>query len=201
MFNPYHCTEILDIAPTLSTYCGSTTSSATVLIMEENMNNEIDELLKGTNYARKFGSKGKVQDLDGICDTLQSAMGTGGGNIPIIKEKYMNKEVGIIREESLEREGWHRNAKEVLSVDGICRTISTQSNNLATKIKEKESMRIRKLTPKECFRLMGFDDESFMKAEKVCSNTQLYKQAGNSICVPILEYIITSLFDCKALEV
>lgn len=204
------------------------------------MDNLIDELLKGTNYARNFGSKGKVQSLEGICDTLQAAMGSGGGNVPIIQEVEMNSEakikvignyspsghdasrivdenglaptvkenhgtvtavavneVGIIREEPLEREGWHRNAKEVLSVDGICRTISTQSNNLATKIKEQPSLRIRKLTPKECWRLMGFDDADFEKAEKVNSNTQLYKQAGNSIVVDVLENIFLSLKACN----
>ena len=41
--------------------------------------------------------------------------------------------------------------------------------------------RIRKLTPKECWRLMTFTDEDFHKAEAVNSNTQLFKQAGNSI--------------------
>ena len=54
-------------------------------------------------------------------------------------------------------------------------------------------LRIRKLTPKECFKLMGFDDEDFEKAAKVNSNTQLYKQAGNSICVPVLEAILSNL--------
>ena len=48
---------------------------------------------------------------------------------------------------------------------------------------------------------MGFDDSDFEKAEKVCSNTQLYKQAGNSITVPVLEAIYKQLFECKALEV
>ena len=54
-------------------------------------------------------------------------------------------------------------------------------------------LRIRKLTPKECWRLMGFDDEDFEKAEKVNSNAQLYKQAGNSICVPVLMAIFKEL--------
>ena len=53
--------------------------------------------------------------------------------------------------------------------------------------------RIRKLTPKECWRLMGFDDADFEKAEKVNSNTQLYKQAGNSIVVNVLEGILSNL--------
>lgn len=60
-----------------------------------------------------------------------------------------------------------------------------------------DDMRIRKLTPKECWRLMGFDDEDFNKAEKVCSNTQLYKQAGNSIVVNVLEGILKNLL-CQA---
>lgn len=56
-----------------------------------------------------------------------------------------------------------------------------------------DNLRIRKLIPKECFRLMGFDDEDFEKAAKVCSDTQLYKQAGNSIVVNILEAIFKEL--------
>lgn len=54
--------------------------------------------------------------------------------------------------------------------------------------------RIRRLTPKECWRLMGFDDEDFEKAKQVNSDTQLYKQAGNSIVVNVLEGIVKNLF-------
>lgn len=54
--------------------------------------------------------------------------------------------------------------------------------------------RIRKLTPRECYRLMGFTDEDFDKASAVNSDTQLYKQAGNSICVPVLEAIFKQFF-------
>lgn len=56
-----------------------------------------------------------------------------------------------------------------------------------------EKLKIRKLTPKECWRLMGFDDEDFEKASKVNSNSQLYKQAGNSIVVNVLEAIFKEL--------
>lgn len=56
-----------------------------------------------------------------------------------------------------------------------------------------EDLRIRKLTPKECWRLMGFEDKDFEKASKVNSNTQLYKQAGNSIVVNVLEAILKNL--------
>lgn len=54
--------------------------------------------------------------------------------------------------------------------------------------------RIRKLTPLECWRLMGFDDEDYYKCEKVCSPSQLYHQAGNSIVVNVLQEIYKNLF-------
>ncbi len=57
-----------------------------------------------------------------------------------------------------------------------------------------QSDRIRKLTPKECWRLMGCSDEDFEKAQEVNSNTQLYKQAGNAIVVDVLEAIFGQLF-------
>lgn len=68
------------------------------------------------------------------------------------------------------------------------------ANKGGFKVIPKDGLRIRKLTPKECWRLMGFDDEDFEKAEMVNSNTQLYKQAGNSIVVNVLEAILGSLF-------
>lgn len=55
-----------------------------------------------------------------------------------------------------------------------------------------EAYRIRKLTPRECFRLMGFTDAEFDRIKGV-SNTQLYKQAGNSIVVNVLEAIFNRL--------
>lgn len=54
---------------------------------------------------------------------------------------------------------------------------------------------IRKLTPLECWRLMGFDDHCFYKAKEVNSDSQLYKQAGNSIVVNVLEHILISIFN------
>ena len=62
-------------------------------------------------------------------------------------------------------------------------------------LKVATDFRIRKLTPKECWRLMGFDDSDFDKAKAAgISNTQLYKQAGNSIVVNVLQYIFKNLF-------
>ena len=57
--------------------------------------------------------------------------------------------------------------------------------------------RIRKLTPRECWRLMDFSDEDFEKAAEVNSNTQLYKQAGNSIICNVLVAILGQLIEGK----
>ena len=73
----------------------------------------------------------------------------------------------------------------------LCRSCHTKYEK--NKDKEISNLRIRKLTPLETWRLMGFDDEDFEKAAKVNSNTQLYKQAGNSIVVNVLEAILTNL--------
>ena len=59
----------------------------------------------------------------------------------------------------------------------VCPTLTATESEIC----RIEKYRIRKLTPLECWRLMDFSDEDFRKAESVNSNTQLYKQAGNSI--------------------
>ena len=60
---------------------------------------------------------------------------------------------------------------------------------------ENNKYRIIKLTPKECWRLMGFSDEQFEKAKEAgISNSQLYKQAGNSIVTDVLYYIFKNLY-------
>lgn len=73
---------------------------------------------------------------------------------------------------------------------GMIPTLKTSGNDIGTITKD---LRIRKLTPLECFRLMSFDDEDYYNAEKVVSNSQLYKQAGNSIVVKVLEHIFKNL--------
>ncbi|MDO5556577.1 MAG: DNA cytosine methyltransferase [Clostridia bacterium] len=55
-------------------------------------------------------------------------------------------------------------------------------------------MRIRKITSKEAWRLMGFNDEDYEKAKMVCCETSLYHQAGNSIVVNVIYEILKKLF-------
>ena len=60
-----------------------------------------------------------------------------------------------------------------------------------------EQLKIRRITPRECWRLMDFSDDDFDKASAVNSNTQLYKQAGNSIVVNVLVAIFGQMIEGK----
>lgn len=71
----------------------------------------------------------------------------------------------------------------------ICNTLTTGSHCGVID----KGFRIRKLTPKECWRLQGWNDEDFEKAAKVCSDSQLYKQAGNGVTVPVIYEIAKRL--------
>ena len=84
--------------------------------------------------------------------------------------------------------------KKQSSDDGVSPTLTTRPEGFKTAINVVERYRIRKLTPLECWRLMGVKDEYFYRAQKVNSNSQLYKQAGNSIVVQVLEVIFRNMF-------
>ena len=79
----------------------------------------------------------------------------------------------------------------VFSDEGLAPTLTT---NKGEGNKILSNLRIRKLTPKECFRLMGFDDSAYEAASKLVSNSQMYKQTGNSIVVDVLYYILVELY-------
>lgn len=115
----------------------------------------------------------RVYSPEGCCPTISTMQ--GGNRQPKI---VASRGRGETNEQNLE-------ARK----DGLTNTLtSVQKDNYVSL-----DCRIRKLTPKECWRLMGFDDEDFERAAKENSNTQLYKQAGNSIVVDVLEGILTNL--------
>jgi len=74
---------------------------------------------------------------------------------------------------------------------GMIPTLKTSSDDIGVV----DNLRIRKLTPLECWRLMGIDDEDFYKAQAVVSNSQLYKQAGNGIVVDVFAEILKGLIE------
>ena len=99
------------------------------------------------------------------------------------KEAYAGDGVNISGRMKYQRGNVQKEMTQTLMANGSERGVVTPD------------MRIRKLTPRECWRLMGFGDEDFNKAKAVpTSDTQLYKQAGNSIVVNVLEAVFKNLF-------
>ena len=120
---------------------------------------------------------------------------------PNLKTQLCNKlvEEGVVKGGEIVNHSYttseQRNTLEkyIESKDGIVPTLTTRPDILGY-AENKPPLRIRKLTPKETWRLMGFDDEDVDKAKAAgVSNAQLYKQAGNSIVVDVLEKIFTNL--------
>ena len=172
MFNPYNCSEIFDVSPTVTANCGCKTSSAAVLITnlgDEEMNKEesnkimIDEVKRIVNATRKCDIGVTVHDNGDIRPHRLDKKKSG------ISEMQINKDTNISN--------------------------TVTASHMPKTYGDSTSFRIRKLTPKECWRLMGFDDEDFYKAEAVNSNSQLYKQAGNSIVVDVIVKIYEKLFE------
>ena len=118
---------------------------------------------------------GRVYDANGLSPALNTMQ--GGGREPKIIEPNVS-----VHPLSKKREfdGFHTDFSPCLLATDYKAPKCTLTN----------SFRIRKLTPLECWRLMGFDDDDFYKAQNVgISNSQLYKQAGNSIVVNVLQAI------------
>ena len=88
------------------------------------------------------------------------------------------------------------NASRVVDSKGLAPTVMENHGTVtATVVKDISNLRIRKLTPKECFRLMGFEDKDIdCLIDNKISNTQLYKMAGNSIVVNVLIEIFKKLY-------
>lgn len=105
-----------------------------------------------------------------------------------LKEEFVEPKVigGIGEKKSNGGTQWYQ--QDRIYDDNIAISVCTGFNPYY-----KDNLRIRKLTPKECWRLMGFSDQDFDKASKVNSNAQLYKQAGNSIVVNVLEAIFSQM--------
>lgn len=88
----------------------------------------------------------------------------------------------------------HHSAR-IVSPEGEAPCVKENHGTVTAVAEKGENVRIRKLTPREYWRLMGFSDEAFDKARGVVSNSQLYKQRGNSIVVQVLERIFRNLTD------
>lgn len=137
------------------------------------------------------GMNGNVFDENGLAPTLTTNKGEGN-KIAIrqaTKKGYIECELGGVADLSYPESKTRRG--RVQENGQICQTITATETGVC---RIESPIRIRKLTPKECFRLMGFSDENFEAAERMVSNSQLYKQAGNSIVVDVLYYILVELY-------
>lgn len=106
------------------------------------------------------------------------------------KQGYIECEVGGVADLSYPDNKTRRG--RVQDNGNTCPTVTATETGIC---KIESPIRIRKLTPRETFRLMGFSDEDFDAAQKAgVSNSQLYKQAGNSIVVDVLYYIYVELY-------
>ena len=143
------------------------------------------------NYSPSGHDASRIVHPEGVAPTVKENHGTVTAVVELDVDEYIR---------STNRDAKHQ--QELLQHSkGVCRTIPAGTHgstpHLLKTVVDDCPLRIRKLTPKECWRLMGFDDNDFAKAEKVNSNSQLYKQAGNSIVVNVLMAIFKELFVTK----
>ena len=164
------------------------------------------------NIPTSFAQSGRVYNKSGLSPTLTTMQ--GGDTIPKILETQSCSHYKI-REET--KKGYSEavvgdsvnlayassSGRRARVGKGIAHTLTTSGNMGVVVAQEGNGksilgtirancfyrLRIRRLTPRECFRLQGFPDWAFDKAASVTSKSQLYKQAGNSVSVPIIATI------------
>jgi len=180
-------------------------------ILQDNPDNKFilsDVAIDWLNKNQEF-NKFEILNNDSICKTLTAGCGKiqNNNNFIEVPEKYylkqkqidkliqFNDELSDVVAHSL----FPRSSKtgkggsgSLSKTDGTAYCIDAQNTQA---IEIKNTRRIRRLTPLECWMLQGFSKEDFDKAANVCSDTQLYKQAGNSISVPVIQAIIKNITD------
>lgn len=158
---------------------------------------QLEQIYENTNKVDRIGGifdkedkihqAGSIYNKQCLSPTITTC--EGGYRQPIVTDN----EIQVIGK--LNCKGWYEIETRVHSSEGIAPTMETR--NRSKWLDEKE-FKIRKLTPLECWRLMGFDDKDFYNAQALgISDSQLYKQAGNSIVVNVLYAIFKNLFNVQ----
>lgn len=157
----------------------------------------------------KYERSRRIYGIDGMCPTLMTRA-SGGHEVKIMDNRPVIRIAEATKKGFAEatKKGFaeatigdsiniaypNSNTRRGRVCEGKANTLSTSPQQaVITEDSNMDNIRIRKLTPRECWRLMGFDDEDFNKARAVNSDTQLYKQAGNSIVVNVLEAIMGNM--------
>ena len=189
MFVAYNKQEVADIAPTITGQCSCPSGGSAVLKLET----EDVKVLAPNNWGHKAGDGTATRERreTDIVPALQANAGQ-------TQKSYLKKKVATKQGYEKAEEGDYVNitfpsskTKRGRVGRGIAQTLTCGDGNAIVT----ENVRIRKLTPRECLRLMGWNDEQIDKiaAAKV-SATQQYRQAGNGIVVQVLEFIFKALF-------
>ena len=162
----------VDISSRMQTHRG-TVQIGTVPTIDTACNQGV--VVRG-NYMPSDHSASRVVDEEGLAPTVMENHGTVTGVVRRT-ENYIE----------FKRKGYLDIDNRLYFEDSVAPTTTTPH------CKVQKGLSIRRLTPRECWRLMGFSDEDYDKASKVVSETQLYKQAGNSIVVNVLMAIFKQL--------
>lgn len=156
-------------------------------ILEQDVNDKYYLSVKTINRIKKsdFGKEFTDVDKKKVSHTVTSAYHKMGTDCEYITVKQLNPS-----KESGGQQPYQQN--RVYDINGLAPALVSElggerSHNINTS-------RIRRLTPLECWRLQGFTDKEFYKAQKVNSDTQLYKQAGNSITVNVMTAILKKIY-------
>lgn len=189
MFVVYNKTEIKDIAPTLTGQCSSASGSSAVLKLET----DDITLLAPNNWNHKAGDGQATRERreTDICPALQATVGQS-------QQSFLKIKVATKKGYEEAKEGDYVNitfpnskTKRGRVGDGVAHTLTCGDGNAVVT----QNVRIRKLTPRECLRLMGWKDEQIDRIQTAkISGTQQYRQAGNGIVVQVLEEIFKALF-------
>ena len=138
---------------------------------------------------RTIGQRDLVYNKEGIMGSL------------VATDYKQPKQIAEINQVGMLDIKGNEQVRRVYGDNGISPTLNTKgTSNTLTRVQKdnyvvEQTFRIRKLTPRECFRLMGLHDDDIDKIQATgVSNTQQYKMAGNSIVVDVLEAIFKNLF-------
>ena len=189
MFVAYNKQEVADIAPTITGQCSCPSGSSAVLKLET----DDVKVLAPNNWGHKAGDGTATRER--IETDIVPALQVNAGQT---QQSYLKIKVATKQGYEKAEQGDYVNitfpsskTKRGRVGRGIAQTLTCGDGNAIVT----ENVRIRKLTPRECLRLMGWSNEQINKITAAnVSATQQYRQAGNGIVVQVLEFIFKALF-------
>lgn len=212
----YNQSVNLDIAGTITTRVdASNMNFVTEKCMEEVKVEQIGNIVDDSNIGFKNPQRGRIYDTNGLSPCLNCCEG-GGLEPKILEPKVLgwvrDSKGNVIKRPEVEvancvTSGKRDNTQNYVVEPNIIKegnyhksghnasSIVMENHGTMTATIEPKTLRIRKLTPRECFRLMDCDDEVIDKIQEAgISNSQQYKLAGNSIVVNVLYHLFRKMF-------